>query len=79
MEVGILKLSKDRIYANSSIAGFKSSYTDASIAPGIGYQLRKLDASFRLQYNLSDAGYRLYYYNVRLGYNILPSKKRNDV
>ncbi|HZF64028.1 MAG TPA: outer membrane beta-barrel protein [Chitinophagaceae bacterium] len=76
LELGIMKMKIEKTYSNGSLPGFRRSYHDLSAAPGIGYQLGKLDVCFRLQYNLSDAGYHVYYYNFRLGYNILPTTKK---
>jgi hypothetical protein len=46
----------------------KRKHTDFGMAPGIGYLLGPLEASIRIQYNLPDAGFNIYYYNFRLAY-----------
>ena len=48
-----------------------------SVAPGIGYQLRKVEASFRPQFNLSASGYNVYYMNFRLAYALVKSKAKD--
>ena len=53
-----------------------SKYTDISLAPGIGYQLGKIETGFRLQFNLGETGYNVYYYNFRVAYAFL--KKKDD-
>lgn len=51
-------------------------YTDLSCAPGIGYQLGKIETGFRLQYNLGETGLNVYYYNFRIAYAFLKSKTK---
>lgn len=74
-EGGLMKTSTKRKY-DTDLPDETYKFTDLSAAPGIGYQFDGLEAGFRLQYNLSDAGFTPYYYNIRVGYNMLALGKK---
>ena len=65
-ELGILRTSVRFKYAANP--EFTGKDTDLGLAFGLGYLIRKLDAGFKLQYDLSDAGFKVYQFNFRLGY-----------
>ena len=54
----------------------KMKQTDLSFAPGIGYLIGKFEPSFRLQFDLSDSGFNIYYYNFRVAYAFIKNTKR---
>ena len=56
---------------------FNFDETGLSCAPGIGYQLGKIETGFRLQYNLTASGYNVYYYNIRVAYAFLKRNSKN--
>lgn len=72
-ELGIMVAMRESIYPNQDL-NRKRTFKDASIAPGIGYLYKNLETGLRLQYNLSDAGFNVYYYNFRIAYSILKKK-----
>ncbi|MDZ4808341.1 MAG: hypothetical protein SGI96_08715 [Bacteroidota bacterium] len=59
-------------YAVNTDRDFKES--GLSTALGIGYQLDNIEASTRLQYNLSASGFNVYYYNFRIAYTFIKFK-----
>jgi hypothetical protein len=65
-ELGILRTNVHFTYAVNPENTRKE--TDLGLAFGLGYLIRKLDAGFRLQYDLSDAGFNIYQFNFRLAY-----------
>lgn len=73
-ELGIMVNKREIIY-HSFDPDVKRTYKDASVAPGIGYRFGNVEPSFRLQFNLSDAGFNVYYLNFRIAYIILKSKE----
>lgn len=73
-EIGAMPSTNNISFTNGSKEKFKEG--GLSIALGTGYQLKNLDASFRLQYNLTVRGLHVYYYNFRLAYAI-PWQKKN--
>lgn len=72
-ELGFM-VTKREIINHDSDHDFKRRYFDLSVALGIGYHLRNFEPSFRLQFNLPDAGYNIYYLNFRIAYIFLKSK-----
>ncbi len=72
-EIGIMPTSTHITYTNGSKQYRKES--DLSSALGVGYQYKRLESSFRLQYNLGVAGFHVYYYNFRIAYSFLRRKK----
>jgi hypothetical protein len=67
-ELGLMSTNTRFTYEVYPPRNFKES--GLSAAPGIGYLFRKMEAGFRLQYNLSASGFDVYYYNFRLAYAI---------
>ena len=74
-ELGFMPITTHFDYAVNQDRDFKES--GLSTALGIGYQLGNLEASTRLQYNLTASGFNVYYYNFRIAYGILKSKAAN--
>jgi len=72
-ELGLIFTTTHFTYATNP--DNKRNETDLSLAPGIGYLLGKLESSFRLQYDLSDSGFKVYYYNLRLAYAFIKNNK----
>ena len=64
-ELGIMVTKRETIYHNFD-SDFLRTYTDLSVDPGIGYRLGNVKPSFRLQFNLSDAGFNC---SISLFYN----------
>lgn len=76
-ELGIMATKTHSTYTNGSPESeFKSS--GLSVAPGIGYQLGRIEASIRPQFNLADAGFNVYYLNFRLAYVVFRKFKTTD-
>ncbi|MBD0365768.1 MAG: hypothetical protein ICV53_06645 [Flavisolibacter sp.] len=73
-EVGIMPSTTHFTYTSGNKDKFKES--GLSVAPGLGYQLGRVEASFRPQFNLSASGFNVYYLNFRLAYTILKKKNR---
>jgi hypothetical protein len=71
-ELGLLFTSTHFTYASN--ADYKRNETDLGLAFGIGYLLGKLEPSFRLQQDLSDSGFNVYYYNFRVAYAFTNNK-----
>ena len=71
-EVGVMPTSTHFTYTSNPDHTHKES--GYSVAPGVGYLLGKLESSVRLQYNLTDSGFNVYYYNLRIAYAF---RKRN--
>ncbi len=72
-EAGVMPTSNHITYTNGSKQNLKE--TGFSTALGLGYQYKKLESSCRLQYNLTASGLNVYYYNFRIAYAFLSSKK----
>lgn len=75
-EVGFMPTTTHFEYATNPDYDFKES--GLSVAPGTGYQLGKIETSFRLQYNLTASGSNIYYTNFRLAYTFQKKKIKND-
>ena len=71
-ELGIMPTTIHFDYLNIPDRDFKES--GLSTAIGIGYQLGKIEAGFRGQYNFSASGFDIYYYNFRIAYAFLKRK-----
>lgn len=65
-ELGIMPTTKEITFTTGAKEKLKEG--GLSLALGTGYQLKNLEASFRLQYNLTVRGFHVYYYNFRLAY-----------
>lgn len=76
-ELGSMPTSTRIVFTDGSKKNRKEN--GLSLALGVGYQYKKLESSFRLQYNLSDRGFNVYYYNFRFAYSFLKSKKKSYV
>lgn len=74
-ELGVMPTTTHFDYAVNRDRDFKES--GLSTALGIGYQLGNIEASTRVQYNLSASAFKVYYYNFRIAYGILKSKTGN--
>lgn len=72
-EAGLMPTSTHITYTNGSKQNRKEN--GLSVALGSGFQYKKIETSFRLQFNLSDNGYHVYYYNFRLAYALFNRKK----
>jgi hypothetical protein len=72
-ELGLMPTTTHFNYAVNPDFNFKE--TGFSGAPGIGYLIGNIEAGFRLQYNFTASGYKVYYYNFRLAYAFLKKKK----
>jgi hypothetical protein len=72
-ELGSMPTTKEITFTTGTKEKFKEG--GLSLALGTGYQLKNLEASFRLQYNLTARGFHVYYYNFRLAYAFLREKK----
>ena len=72
-EIGIMPTSTNITFTNETKTNRKEN--GFSTAFGAGYQYRRLESSFRLQYNLSDSGFDVYYYNFRIAYSLFKGKK----
>ena len=75
IEFGLMYTKTNIDYENHP--DYTSKEAGISCAPGIGYQLGKVETGFRLQYNLSETGYNVYYYNFRIAYAFLKGKAGN--
>lgn len=73
-EMGIMTTTRQVIYQNAD-PGLKRTHYDISVAPGIGYKIGDVEPSFRLQFNLSDTGFNVYYLNFRVAYSFLKSRR----
>jgi Outer membrane protein beta-barrel domain len=74
-ELGLMPTTTHITFTTGSKQNFKE--TGLSVAPGLGYLLGNLEASFRLQYNLTATGSHVYYYNFRLAYVFLKRKNKD--
>jgi hypothetical protein len=74
-ELGMMVTKRETVY-HAFDPDFARTYYDLSVAPGIGYRLGKVEPSFRLQFNLSDAGFNVYYLNFRIAYTLWKSKRQ---
>ena len=75
-ELGVMPTTTHITFTNDTKN--KSKLLDFIGAPGIGYQAANLEFGFRLQYDFSETGYHVYYYNFRIAYVFLKKKKLND-
>ena len=73
-ELGIMPTTIHFDYLNYPDLDFKES--GLSTAMGIGYQLGNIESGFRVQFNLSDSGFDVYYYNFRIAYTFLKLKNK---
>ena len=73
VETGFLLTTTRFTYASNPPS--KRKETDLAFAPGIGYLLGPVEPSFRLQYDLTDAGFNVYYFNFRLAYAFIKNNK----
>lgn len=65
-ELGLLFTTTE--LSNPANPDIKRKEADLGLAPGIGFLFGKFEPSFRLQYNLSDSGFKVYYYDFRIAY-----------
>jgi hypothetical protein len=73
-ELGSMPATNHITYTNGLKQNIKE--TGLSVAPGLGYLLKNIEFGFRLQYNLSETGYHVYYYDFKLAYAFLKKKSR---
>ena len=73
-ELGFMSTTVHFDYLNYPDLDFKES--GLSTAMGIGYQLGNIESGFRVQFNLSDSGFDVYYYNFRIAYTFLKLKNK---
>ena len=73
-ELGSMPTTNEITFTTGAKEKFKEG--GLSLALGTGYQLKNIEASFRLQYNLAARGFHIYYYNFRLAYAFLREKKK---
>ncbi|MEP6701045.1 MAG: hypothetical protein ABJA85_07010 [Bacteroidota bacterium] len=73
LETGIMPTATRFTYATNPDNNFKE--TGLSGAPGFGYQFGNLEPGIYLQYNLTNAGYNIYYFDFRLAYTFFRRKK----
>lgn len=71
-ELGFMPSTVHFDYLNYPDRDFKES--GLCTAMGMGFQLGNIETGFRVQYNLSDSGFDVYYYNFRLAYTFLKLK-----
>lgn len=71
-ELGIMSTTNHITYTNSEQ---KVKESDLIVAPGVGYQLKNFELSFRLQYDLTKVGYHVYYYKFGIAYAFLRRSK----
>lgn len=74
-EIGLMYTNTSFDY--ESYTDFTYDETGLSCAPGIGYQLGKIETGFRLQYNLTASGYNVYYYNFSVAYTFMKKKSKS--
>ncbi|HTE28273.1 hypothetical protein [Flavitalea sp.] len=72
-ELGLLFTTTNFTFASNP--DDKRKETDLGFAPGIGYLIGKIEPSFRLQFDLSDSGFNVYYYNFRVAYAFIKNSK----
>lgn len=76
-ELGVMPTKTHSTYTNGSPdSEFKES--GLSVAPGIGYQAGRVEASIRPQFNLAASGFNVYYLNFRLAYVVFRKFKKTD-
>lgn len=76
-ELGVMPTKTQSSYTNGSPdSEFKES--SLSVAPGIGYQLGRVEASIRPQFNLTASGFNVYYFNFRLAYVVFRKFKETS-
>lgn len=73
-ELGFMPTTIHFDYAANPDRDYKES--GLSTAMGIGYQLGNIEAGFRVQYNLSNSGFDVYYFNFRLAFTFLKLKSK---
>jgi hypothetical protein len=66
-ELGVMPTKTHFTYTNGS-PDFEYKESGLSVAPGIGYQISRVEASIRPQFNLAASGFNVYYLNFRLAY-----------
>lgn len=77
IELGLMPTKKYDTYTSGAPdSEFKES--GLSVAPGIGYQLGRVETSIRPQFNLTASGFNVYYLNFRLAYIVFRKFKKTD-
>lgn len=66
-EAGIMRTTTFYTYTSGN-PDFNFKESGLCVAPGVGYQLGRVEASFRPKFNLSASGFNVYYLNYRLAY-----------
>ena len=74
-ELGIMPTTTVFDYTNG-LPTFTFKESGLSIAPGIGYQAGRAEVSIRPQFNLTAAGFDVYYLNMRLAYAFIKTQKK---